>query len=85
MCTTANGRFTTDGRRPRYREGFQIVIWILVIINLLSVLVCCQIAKSRMADRWYWSLAGLVFGPFAIPFAFFSSPTRSARKGSDEE
>ena len=50
------------------------MIALLIIINLLAMLICYQIAKSRKADRWYWCLAGLLFGPFAIPFVFFASP-----------
>ena len=59
------------------------MIGLLVIANLLSMLVCYQVAKSRKADRWYWFLAGLLFGPFAIPFAFFSKPKVSRHPGCD--
>lgn len=50
------------------------MIGLLIIVNLLSMLICYEIAKSRKADRWYWFLAGLLFGPLAIPFVFFSGP-----------
>ena len=52
------------------------MIGLLVVINLLSMLICFQIAKSRGADRWYWLVAGLLFGPFAIPFVFFARKHR---------
>jgi hypothetical protein len=35
------------------------MIALLIIVNLLSMLICYQIAKSRQADRWYWLLDGL--------------------------
>ena len=50
------------------------MIGLLIIVNLLSMLVCYQLARSRNANRRYWLLAGLLFGPFAIPFVFFAKP-----------
>ena len=50
---------------------------VLIVVNLLSMVVCYWIARSRQADRWYWLFAGLLFGPFAIPFAFFAKPDKS--------
>jgi hypothetical protein len=55
------------------------MIGLLIIVSLLSMLsmlICYQIARWRKADRWYWLFAGLLFGPLAIPFAFFSSPNQ---------
>jgi hypothetical protein len=52
------------------------MIGLLIIVSLLSMLICYQIAKSRKADRWYWLFAGLLFGPFAIPFVFFANPNQ---------
>jgi hypothetical protein len=45
----------------------------LVIITLLSMLICYQVAKSRKANIPLWVIAGLLIGPFAIPFVFFAS------------
>ena len=45
---------------------------LLIVVNVLSMVACHLIAKSRSGDRWYWTMAGLIFGPFAIPFAFFA-------------
>lgn len=56
------------------------MIGFLIFVSLLSALICYQIAKSRKADRWYWSFAGLLFGPFAIPFVFFASPDQKSAK-----
>ncbi len=52
------------------------MIGLLIIVNLLSMVICYQIAKSRKADHWYWLFASLLFGPFAIPFVFFASPNQ---------
>ena len=60
-------------------ESHQIMIGLLIVVNLLSMLICYQIAKLRKADRWYWFFAGLLFGPFAIPFVFFSGPNQQSK------
>lgn len=56
------------------------MIVLLIIVNLLSMLICYQVASSRKADRWYWLFAGLLFGPFAIPFVFFAGPDKERTK-----
>ena len=45
----------------------------LVIISLLSMVICYQVARSRKANIQLWVIAGLLIGPFAIPFVFFAS------------
>jgi formate hydrogenlyase subunit 3/multisubunit Na+/H+ antiporter MnhD subunit len=50
------------------------MIGLLIIVTLLSVVICYQVAKSRKADRWYWFFVALLLGPIAIPFVFFASP-----------
>lgn len=50
-----------------------MIVW-LIIAALLSMGACFLIARSRGADSWYWLLMGLLLGPLAIPFAFFSKP-----------
>jgi len=45
----------------------------LVIINLLSMMICYQVARSRKANIQFWVITGLLVGPFAIPFVFFAS------------
>ncbi len=52
----------------------QHMLTALVIVTLLSMWACYQIADSRSADRVFWLIMGLLFGPFAIPFAFLSKP-----------
>lgn len=70
LCEAENvERIGTKGGWP-----FQIMIALLIIVNLLSMVICYQIAKSRKANRWYWLLVGFLIGPFAVPFVFFASP-----------
>ena len=49
---------------------------ILLVIALISILACYLIAKSRSADIRFWMIMGLLLGPLAIPFAFFSRPMK---------
>ena len=56
------------------------MIALLIFAHLLSVLICCLIAGSRQADRRYWFFAALLFGPLAIPFAFFAGPDQGRTK-----
>jgi hypothetical protein len=44
----------------------------LILIALASILLLYAIAVRRGADRKFWILMGLLFGPLAIPFVFFS-------------
>jgi hypothetical protein len=48
------------------------MIGLLIIVHLLSMAICYWIAKSRKAGRRYWLFVGFLFGPLAIPFAFFA-------------
>ena len=50
------------------------MIGLLIVTNLVSVLVCYRVSASRSADRRFWTIAGLLCGPFAIPFVFFAKP-----------
>jgi len=44
-------------------------VTVLVIANLLSMLACYLISRSRSADLPLWIIVGLFFDTFAIPFA----------------
>jgi len=46
----------------------------LLLITLASVVICYWIARSRSADPVFWAFLGLLLGPLAIPFVFFSKP-----------
>lgn len=48
--------------------------WVLLVINILCIVLCCQIAQIRHSDIRFWGIMGLLFGPFAVPFVFFSAP-----------
>lgn len=43
----------------------------LVIVNIVSIVVCYNIAKDRGGNARFWGWMGVFFGPLAIPFVFF--------------
>ncbi len=45
---------------------------ILLTLSLLSMLLLYLIAGRRGANRKFWVIMGLLFGPLALPFVFFS-------------
>ena len=52
-----------------------MLVW-LIIGTLMCAATCYFIARSRSADTLYWAVLGLLLGPIAIPFAFFSKPVK---------
>lgn len=56
---------------------------VLILITLASVIVCYLIAARRGGNGVYWGVMGLLFGPFAIPFAFYAKPARPAGARED--
>lgn len=60
------------------------MIAVLVIVTLLSMVVCYLIARSRSANRQFWVVMGLLLGPLAIPFAFFSKPKTDSSGASPD-
>jgi hypothetical protein len=65
-------------RRPKARnESSQSIVMILygsIVLYVLSIVACHYIAKRRGAKPVFWGFMGAMFGPFAIPFAFFARP-----------
>ncbi len=51
-----------------------MAIYTLLAINVVCILACHYIAKSRGAKTVFWGVMGAVFGPLAVPFALFSKP-----------
>jgi hypothetical protein len=47
-------------------------VFALFAVNLISIVVCHQVAKKRGAKPVFWGVMGALFGPLAIPFAFMS-------------
>lgn len=45
-----------------------------LLLHVLSILICYVVAKSRGVKPRFWGIMGFIFGPFAIPFVFFSKP-----------
>jgi len=53
-------------------------MFVLLIINLLSVFICYYVAKQRKAKISFWILLALLIGPIAIPFVFFAKAEATA-------
>lgn len=51
-----------------------VTAYSLVVINIVSIFICYDIAKNRGGNVRFWGWMGLFFGPLAIPFAFFCKP-----------
>jgi hypothetical protein len=49
-------------------------MFLLLILNIISIFVCFYIAKYRHAQSYYWAFMRALLGPLAIPFAFLSKP-----------
>jgi len=47
---------------------------VFVLISVLSIVACHYISRRRGAKPVFRGVMGLIFGPPAIPFAFFSTP-----------
>jgi hypothetical protein len=48
------------------------LVWVSLLANAAGVVACFWIAKARKSKRVaFWTTMGLVFGPFAIPFAWW--------------
>mgnify|MGYP006077255651 FL=1 len=43
----------------------------LVVLNIIAVLICYQMAKSRGGNPRFWGGLAVFFGPLVIPFVFF--------------
>ena len=49
----------------------------MILATAASAYVCYTIAKERRADARFWVWMGIVLGPLAIPFVFFSNPEKN--------
>ena len=47
---------------------------LLISLSLISAVICYLVSKHRGSSTLYWITAGLLVGPLAIPFVFFSKP-----------
>jgi len=51
---------------------------LLLLVNLVGIVVCHDIARSRGSRKVvFWTTMGVLFGPLAIPFVLRA--TRAAR------
>jgi hypothetical protein len=47
-------------------------MFLLLILNIISIFVCFYIAKYCNTQSYYWAFMGALVGPLAILFAFLS-------------
>ena len=57
-----------------------ITAYVLVMLNIISVVICYQFAKSRGGNARFWGGLAVFFSPFAIPFAFLSKPKAAPKE-----
>ncbi len=50
-----------------------------LVITLVSAVICYRIAKSKNRSPQFWVVMAGFFGPFAIPFAYFTKPKEFER------
>ena len=60
-----------------------MLVAILIAVTVVSAIICWVLAKRRHANPVYWSAMGILFGPFAIPFAMRAKAKQSARRLSE--
>ncbi|MET0068683.1 MAG: hypothetical protein ABW096_01485 [Candidatus Thiodiazotropha sp.] len=51
-----------------------MMIYLLLALNIASIVICHHIARSRGAKPFLWAVLGALFGPLAIPFALMTKP-----------
>lgn len=49
-------------------------IYAVLLIFMICTGICYSVAKKRNAKVSFWVVMGVLFGPLAIPFVFFSKP-----------
>ena len=52
-------------------RGGKIMLYLIIITIFFGALLYF-IAAKRHADRTFWMIMGLLFGPLAIPFVFMA-------------
>ena len=55
---------------------------VVILLSIASAVLCHHLAQRRGARAVPWGVAGLVFGPLAIPFVFLLC-RRKRPTGSD--
>jgi len=48
------------------------MIFLLLVINIISIVVCLYFAKRRKASLGYWAIVAALLGPLALPFVLFA-------------
>lgn len=57
------------------------LLWVSLLANAVGVVACFIIAKMNRSKRVaFWTTMGLIFGPFAIPFALWRTRVEKQSK-----
>lgn len=51
------------------------MVFVFFLILIASAAACHSIARKRGVSPVFWGSMGFVFGPLAVPFVFFSTPS----------
>lgn len=55
---------------------------VLFALNVVGIVTCNRIAKSRSSNHVIlWTMMGVIFGPFAIPFVLKFSRSKNRSTG----
>lgn len=49
-----------------------MTLYALIVITIASAAGCYWLAARRGGDGPFWLIMGVLFGPFALPFACFA-------------
>lgn len=52
---------------------------VLLLVFVICTAVCYFVAKKHRADVPFWVVMGVMLGPLAVPFVFFSKPKPLAK------
>ena len=55
----------------------------MTLLLLASIAACHAIAKRRGGNPVFWGVMGALFGPLAIPFAFFLSKPKGGDRAPE--
>jgi hypothetical protein len=78
---TALGRQDSVSRGRPGENRIEMTVLVLLSISALFAGLLYRMASGRRANKNYWAVMGFFFGPFAIPFLYFSKKqSRGERK-----
>jgi uncharacterized membrane protein len=56
-----------------------VLLLVVGLLNLIGVVVCHDVARIRGSDKVvFWTMMGMLFGPFAIPMVLHATRVNSS-------